>query len=253
MSLHRNLILSLRWHRRIGLLCAIFVLFLSVTGLLLNHTSSLKLDSIKINSSILASLYGLPQVSPSAFAVGDQWLTHNGINSLYLDQKRIGQCQQPLQGAVRLNDLLHVLCQDELLLFTADGQLLEKITPLLGLPAATSALAVSDHQLLLKTPAGAVIADLDALQWSAAESLPRQWPAPQQLPDTLQQLIQNQAPAMDLEQIVLDLHSGRLFGNIGVLVMDLVAILLIILSITGFIAWNSNRQLRKKPIAKKSR
>ena len=58
---------------------------------------------------------------------------------------------------------------------------------------------------------------------------------------------------MDLEQIVLDLHSGRLFGNIGVLVMDLVAILLIILSITGFIAWNSNRQLRKKPIAKKSR
>ena len=50
---------------------------------------------------------------------------------------------------------------------------------------------------------------------------------------------------MNLEQILLDLHSGRLFGSFGVLVMDLAAILLVVLSITGFVAWNSSRLLRK--------
>jgi len=110
VSLRNSLILSVRWHRRIGLLCTLFVLVLSVTGLLLNHTSSLKLDSIKLNSPILASLYGLPTPEPLALPIAGKWIAHDGINQLYLDETAIGQCPAPLLGAVLHNGLLHVLC-----------------------------------------------------------------------------------------------------------------------------------------------
>jgi len=251
VSLRNSLILSVRWHRRIGLLCTLFVALLSVTGLLLNHTSSLKLDSIKLNSPILASLYGLPTPEPLALAVADQWLAHDGTKQLYLGETAIGQCSAPLLGAVFHNRLIHVLCHGELLLLSPDGELLESITPMLGLPANAQALTLHDNQLLINTEAGAIVADLNTLQWLPTDSRPEQWPAPKSLPTQLSKKISAEAPAVDLEQVLLDLHSGRLFGSFGVLVMDLAAILLIVLSITGFIAWNSSRQIRKT--AKQSR
>jgi len=246
VSLRNSLIYSVRWHRRIGFLCALFVLILSVTGLLLNHTSSLKLDSIKIHSSILANLYGLPSPQPLALQVNKQWVSHDGSKQVYLQDKAIAQCSAPLLGAAQHKELLHILCQEELLLLTPAGELLEIITPALGLPLETQALAVLDGQLLLKTANGTLNTDLESLQWTPVTIAPEHWPNPQTPPAHLSQQLNAQTPAIDLEQLLLDLHSGRLFGGFGVLVMDLSAVLLIVLSITGFVAWNSSRLIRRR-------
>lgn len=245
MSLRNNLIYSVRWHRRIGLLCALFVLVLSITGLLLNHTSSLKLSSIKIHSSMLASLYGLPTPAVTSIQVQEKWVSHDGSNQLYLGDQPISQCSAPLLGAVMHKNLLLVLCRDELLLLSPDGELLETITPVFGLPTNTEALTLHENQLLIKTASAVLNADLDTLQWQPSTINVPHWPKPQSPPAQLRQKLSAQAPAMNLEQILLDLHSGRLFGSFGVLVMDLAAILLVVLSITGFVAWNSSRLLRK--------
>jgi len=245
VSLRNSLIFSVRWHRRIGLVCALLVLLLSVTGILLNHTSSLKLSSIKIHSAIIASLYGLPTPEPASILVEDQWISHDGIQQLYLQDKTIAQCAAPLLGAALHQGLLHILCQDELLLLSPEGELLEIITPVLGLPSDLEALTLHNTQLLLKTATGILNADLNTLQWLPSNVTPLQWPTPQAVPQQLSQAVNTEAPAMDLEQLLLDLHSGRLFGSVGVFVMDMAAILLIVLSITGFIAWYSSKQLRK--------
>ena len=42
---------------------------------------------------------------------------------------------------------------------------------------------------------------------------------------------------LTLERIIVDGHSGRLFGLFGVLLMDLVAVLLILLSVSGVYIW----------------
>ena len=42
---------------------------------------------------------------------------------------------------------------------------------------------------------------------------------------------------LNWERVILDAHSGRLFGNIGVIFMDIVAIMLILLSISGIYIW----------------
>jgi len=200
---------------------------------------------------MLARLYGLPTPKPLAMPVADQWVIHNGINQLYLNDVAISQCSAPLLGAVLYKELLHVLCHDELLLLNPDGELLENISSVLGLPDNAQALALHDDQLLIKTAAGIVLADLMSLQWQATDSTPEHWPTPQKPPAQLVSKVSAEAPAIDLEQLLLDLHSGRLFGGFGVLIMDLVAILLIVLSITGFIAWNTSRKIRK--VANQSR
>jgi uncharacterized iron-regulated membrane protein len=37
--------------------------------------------------------------------------------------------------------------------------------------------------------------------------------------------------------VMLDAHSGRIFGDLGVLFMDIVAIMLILLSVSGIYIW----------------
>ena len=42
---------------------------------------------------------------------------------------------------------------------------------------------------------------------------------------------------INLERFLLDAHSGRVFGKYGIYVIDVAAILLLILSITGIWLW----------------
>ncbi|MDP4879953.1 MAG: PepSY domain-containing protein, partial [Opitutales bacterium] len=49
----------LAWHRWMGFASALFLLVLSVTGLLLNHTERLGLDDITIRNSMILDRYGM--------------------------------------------------------------------------------------------------------------------------------------------------------------------------------------------------
>ena len=116
-----------RWHRRIGVICALFVILLCITGILLNHNAVLGLQHITINNEWIRSLYGFP----------------------------------PLPA-----------------------------------PAEQSADHFSPYSI----------------------------------------------PQLSLDRLLLDLHSGRLFGKTGVYLMDAAAIGLLLLSITGLIVWLRRRK-----------
>jgi hypothetical protein len=77
----------------------------------------------------------------------------------------------------------------------------------------------------------------------AVDKLARSQQAMATLPQALaQQLEQHQSgPSISLETVILDLHSGRFFGQFGVLFIDLIGILICILSVTGLIAWINRR------------
>ena len=59
------------------------------------------------------------------------------------------------------------------------------------------------------------------------------------LPKELKKKIEDKSLSkiITYERIVVDLHSGRLFGTFGVTLVDLVTIGLIILSVTGTYSW----------------
>ena len=45
------------------------------------------------------------------------------------------------------------------------------------------------------------------------------------------------------ERIIVDLHTGRLFGIIGVTLIDIVTLGMLILSITGTISWMRHKKI----------
>jgi len=54
------------WHRYLGLASALFVIILSITGILLNHTESLRLDERPVAQRWLLNIYGIAAVEPGA-------------------------------------------------------------------------------------------------------------------------------------------------------------------------------------------
>jgi hypothetical protein len=51
-------------------------------------------------------------------------------------------------------------------------------------------------------------------------------------------------PGVTVERVLLDLHSGRILSRTGTLLMDIVAVLLIVLSISGLIMSNVRNRRR---------
>ncbi len=48
---------------------------------------------------------------------------------------------------------------------------------------------------------------------------------------------------LSIERWLQDLHSGRFFGTIGIIVLDIASALLLILAVTGLIIWWRSRRI----------
>ena len=237
--LHKNSAL-LRWHRGIGVAAALLVLILALSGLALNHGGALGLDRTHVSAPWLLRWYGLSgtQSPKQGYAAGGHWLSEFE-NRLLLDGERLPHTIDGLAGAVMLEQALVIAGGSGMLLLAEDGALIERITALpkpitgLGLMAqgkvalrtVSGQVFTSDAQFLEWLPARAG----DRIEWSAAESLPA--PIREQSAHALR------GNALSLERILLDLHSGRIFGGYGPWLMDAAAVLLLILAATGITGW----------------
>ena len=225
-----------RWsskaHRYLGLLAALFVLMLAGTGLLLNHTDSLRLHEMPLGSATLRAWYGIeaPPLGPG-FTVNEGFFTHLGGN-LYLDAKRIGPASGELTGAAAQDDVLVVGFTENVMLFTPDGKLIESIT--LGAPV-TRVGRTSDGRAVLDTAAGLLQANPDLTEGERATNLTVTWSVPRRAPEGLAERIEADylEMALNWERVLLDLHSGRLFGAEGELVTDLAAVCMIFIAASG--------------------
>lgn len=229
----------LRWHRRGGVAIALLVMMLVITGIPLNHSSQLALDSKPLRNRLLLSLYGMDVPSISGYAVGEQWLSHLGGNHIYLQNSEVAYCQQPIYGAVAVQGMIAVLCHQQLLLLTEAGEVVERVGSVFGLPDADG-IAASDDRLLLRVATGAVVADLNALQFVAPQSVAGvDWVEASVPPAALQEtLLQHHfGDAVTLERLLLDIHSGRIFGSWGVWLVDAAAVGLFMLALSGCWVW----------------
>ena len=104
------------WHRRLGLLALLFIVILSITGIMLNHTQALELDSQTIDNNWLLDWYGLnPSGEPISFTVG-QHLVTQWDQQLFFDDRTIGTDQEPLLGAIKSNGIVILLMTEKILL-----------------------------------------------------------------------------------------------------------------------------------------
>lgn len=229
------------WHRRLGLAAAPFVLLLVGTGVLLNHTDRLGLDRRVAGGEWLLSWYGIDSAAPvEGFAVGASWVSHAG-DRIWLDSAPVAESAAPLAGAVWSDPLVAAATSEAVYLFAPDGALVEKAVPV-GVPAPLTGLAGAEGgALVLRAAGGAWAGDLDLAEWRppAGSAAPPVWAQPRPLPPEVAAGIAQarRGAGLPWERVLLDLHSGRLFGALGPLIMDLAAVALLLLAASGLYNW----------------
>ncbi len=233
--------LLLRWHRRIGLTAALFVILLVVTGIPLHHASQLGLTSSSVEQNWLLDSYGIElPTSFTSFSTSGKSVTQVE-DAIYFEHHFVIDKQQSLKGAVQIAELVVVVTANDLLLLSSQGELIDHI------PLTTRVVAVaSDNQFIYVKDGQKVYRVTEA--FDGIESIERpaeqfNWMQALQPDRQLQAIIASdfRARSLNWERVLLDLHSGRLFGSAGPWIMDIAALLFLIMAVTGVWIWSRRR------------
>lgn len=230
-------------HRYLGLAVAISLVWLSATGIFLNHTEDLKLDEKHIDNALLSQLYGLstPELGNS-FQFDKDWVIQYG-EAFHFNNQVLMEQSKPIVAALKNDNMYVVATQNKAHLFTLQGELIDQLKT----PEALQQMAWLDQKLTIQTTKNTYQANDDITEWQLFDSKNKtiNWSKETQLPveqqKTLEAKYRGQGPT--LEQVILDTHSGRLFGMVGVYFADLIAVLTIILTLLGVYLWS--RRLKR--------
>ncbi len=225
-----------QWHRQIGLAVSILVIVLSITGILLNHTEEFELDSSHVKSEFLLKWYGIKKPVINSYPVGKNWLSHV-VDKIYFNELLVEKEMPLVAGAVIMENFIAVASQNELILLTHDGEKIERLDATTGVPANITSVGINTTaQLFLKTNEAVFQANNDVTEWKRSKDKNITWSTTAALPAELESSLNMlfRGKGLTKERVLLDLHSGRILGKAGPLLMDLSAILLIVLSFTGF-------------------
>ncbi len=247
----RNLTMTLReWHKRVGLFAFSFMGWLGASGFLINQSAEWGYDTVRIDSSLVMALYGLHPVPPATgFSSGGRWLAVTSDYTLLDAQPLAERIQEPLgfvAGGSEAKPLLFVGTSGSLTLLTTDGGLYDQLQPPI--------LPVSSIRRIGTTADGAIVVqDLDAFQskdsgdsWTPVDPNQVSWSVATRMPEENRQaLLPYSKPSVSLEHVLVDAHSGRLFGNVGAWVINFVGFAAFWLSLSGVWMWWRIRQNRR--------
>ncbi len=242
MKTYRNL---LKWHKRIGVTAALFVILLTATGIALNHTGRLALDQKFIGSTLLLDLYNisLPK-NPVSFASENHRVSQLG-DRLYFDDLNLEERVEQLLGVVEINNSVVVALSEDLLLLDQNGELIEKLSGVEGVPAGMQRIGLSsENDLVVQGAHGEYLVDLDSLNWDEKKVFNTNWSENSVIQEPLKTVLSKayRGKGLSVERVLLDLHSGRILGSFGVILVDAAAVLFLILAVTGVWMWSRTRK-----------
>lgn len=240
-----------KWHRRIGFTAALFLVNLAITGILLNHSDDLELHKQYIESDWLVNLYGI-KAPEQAICIKEASITKKTCqlgDIIFLDNTILIENSSPLVGLVELDELYYLATEQKIFIYTMGFELVEILDKETKLPSPIASISLSDSEQY-KTQSIVILSDQkrwrldqDELIWGKTETLVKQ---------TSSLLVIQDGTFMELKNIYLDnqitqlkfiqdLHSGRVVSLPGKILTDLVGIIILLLAISGFIAWQKRK------------
>jgi len=245
-SLHSRLIRHLReWHRKLGIIAAFFIIFLSVSGVALNHTTTLSLAHQPISNTWLLDHYGIAPPKDVRFYQQGSLTVTNSL--LWFDTKLLLESDSDIIATAFIpsaqnSDLKIILtiASNQVYLSNQQGDLIDKLGVELGVPENINAVSIEGSNVIVRTTAGYFQTNTDFLNWQKINfAIEPSWITANNVSAkaTTNAEIAYRSQFLTLERIILDAHSGRILGLFGVLFMDAVAILLILLSLSGVYIW----------------
>ena len=229
-----------KWHKKIGVYVAIFVIFLAISGIALNHSEKFKLNTTFIKMEWLLDLYQIgPASEPIGYLSSNNWVVQVG-KRIYFNNKEIINDTNELVGMVRINNTYVIAYDGKLMLLNKKGEILELLTGAEGVPAGMTKIGYDEqYNIVIKSAHGYYRANLDILQWSEYDFINANWSSTSKITEPLKANIleKYRGTGLTVERTLLDLHSGRIFGKWGVYFVDLIAVLFVFIALTGFWMW----------------
>lgn len=228
-------------HRWLGVVSAVFLVSLSLTGLALNHTERLGLNNIRIKNGLILSRYGMVAGSDiRSFRIHESATISHLDGELFHDGEPLAAGGPPV-GLYEGAEFSVLATAGALIYLTPEGQLIERVDTL-QLPFDGIRLIASGSagEAIVVTDSGQWAADADWLEFSPFEGPFSVKPLEAvKTGDTLREAIleHHQGNGLTLYRVLLDLHSGRLLGWGGRTAMDLTAVAILLLVSSGIAGW----------------
>ncbi len=233
------------WHQRLGLGFALVFIAVIVTGIALNHTEGLALDERRLTANWVYDWYDMnPVGQPVAYAL-DRDVAAWWDGTVYFNDQRV-DTGGGLVGALALPEVSLIASATDLWVLTPGGDLVEKLGAA-SLPAGeieAVGRGPGEAPVLLRTSQGIFASSVDLLAWAPTDQTGI-FLGPIELTTAQRNalLTAHRGEGISLYRVMLDLHSGRFFGRMGVWVVDLAAIALGFLTLSG--AWYALRVKRR--------
>jgi hypothetical protein len=222
-------------HRSLSLLGAVALFAFIVSGIALEHAASLGLDR-HFAPSAVARWLGARTAPAVEFVAGTHRLAQVG-DVLVLDDRVLTERPTRLLGAAAVPDGLVMLTTDALVVIDAAGSVLDRAT----VPAAASALGHAGDDLVADTAAGVFAFDPSLATWTRRADAPDAtaiaWVRAAAVDAVAQQRYDAlyYAHAVTWSSALAAMHSGRIFGRYGAVIVDAAALVLLALALSG--AW----------------
>lgn len=231
--------MSLRkWHRRSGVVALLVMLIISITGLMLMVIPGSALGQREINSGIINKLYGkTPDYGPAGLTLPNVQLVQMD-NTLFLgDIAAIGFTGK-MNGAVNIDEGVVVSTEENLYLYQLSGQLLDQVGSAL-LPDKVMRLGLMADIVVIETRAGIFTGDETLSFWTMLGDADVNWSVVEQLSESgrREALRRYSGSGVPFGRLMLDLHTGRLFGVVGQTVVWIGTLIMIFLAISGGVMW----------------
>lgn len=226
------------WHRWLGFGLVIPLLFVAITGLLLNHVDELGWNEKSTDSGWVLSHYGMAlEGDPVSYAVGGDMVSE-WSGQLFWNGQAL-EVEGELIGAVRLTSGVAVVAPRAVHLFDTHGMLIETLDDA-SLPEGQFQKAGLDAQrrLVVRTAeAGDWTFSGDLLEFAISDQPPTSWSQAVSTPEAVRHAMETsyRGEGLTWSRILLDLHSGHFFGTVGRWLVDIFVILLVVLAITGLV------------------
>ncbi len=246
---HKKKFPAFLWHRRLGLFLVVFIIMLSVTGIMLNHTDALELNQTKVSNALLLNFYDIKPHNPPINYRSQEHNISQWDDQIYFDNKKLLSDKQQLRGLINWKNIIIMVLSHDVILLSTDGEIIDRYA--LAQNSEIEHIGIyKQHAIIKMFDQSMWQADDDILNWQPIGKIPLTWSAPvpltQRLKDEL--LEKYRGEGLPLERIILDLHSGRIFGAFGIYFVDAVGVIMMFLSLSGAWMWWQRRikQQRKK-------
>ena len=240
MKKNKNLTTLIKIHKFIGLAVCFFLIHLSISGIMLNHTNDLNLDQHRISWEWLLKAYGIPTPkTKTVYAVGQSFL-HQTNNQIFLDEKLILRDESDLMGALLHNNEITIVTADSIIKINLLGNVLKKVMVVNALDKSIKRIGLNSNNIVIEYNNTYLTQENNSDEWLPKDNvIDIDWANKKTLPVNLKNKLKNYyvGDGLSVEQVILDIHSGTIFNKLGRAFMDGIAILLIILSASGMWMW----------------